>query len=383
MSLTNVTQTDTIQLLVELLKIPSVTPDDLGCQDVLLTRLEKIGFKCEKMHFNQTSNFWARIGEKKPLVCFAGHTDVVPAGILQNWNSPPFEPTVRNGYLYARGAADMKSGLAAFVTAIERFIYQYTNFNGSIALLVTSDEEGNGVDGTVKVVEKLRDRQELIDYCIVAEPTSINILGDTIKNGRRGSMSAKLRVKGKQGHIAYPSLAINPIHEIAPVLNTLIDFEWDRGIEYFPRTSLQFSNIQAGVGVGNVIPGELTTWFNFRFSPENTVEELQKKVQAILDDYALEYDIEWEVSGKPFITPEGRLTEVVQKVIWDELQVKSDINTLGGTSDGRFIKDIARELIEFGPVNATIHQVNECVKLQDVISLSQIYEKILRELLLS
>ncbi|MCV2503313.1 MAG: succinyl-diaminopimelate desuccinylase [Neisseriaceae bacterium] len=375
-------ENDTIQLLIELLKIPSITPNDLGCQDILIERLETLGFKCEKMNFNQTSNLWARIGEKKPLVCFAGHTDVVPVGKVEDWQTPPFEPTIKDDYLYARGASDMKSGLSAFVTAIERFLKQHSDFNGSIALLITSDEEGDGIDGTIKVVEILKERQELIDYCIVAEPTSVATLGDTIKNGRRGSMSGKLTVKGKQGHIAYPHLAINPIHEVAAALKDLVNFEWDKGIEYFPRTSFQFSNIQAGVGAGNVIPGELNAWFNFRFSPENTAEELQEKVQAILDAYGLKYDIEWQVSGKPFITPEGRLTEVTQKVILDELQIKADINTLGGTSDGRFIKDIAQELIELGPINATIHQVNECVKVRDVVVLSQIYEKILANLLL-
>ncbi|MCV2508860.1 MAG: succinyl-diaminopimelate desuccinylase, partial [Neisseriaceae bacterium] len=330
MAQNNMLENDTIQLLIELLKIPSITPNDLGCQDILIERLETLGFKCEKMNFNQTSNLWARIGEKKPLVCFAGHTDVVPVGKVEDWQTPPFEPTIKDDYLYARGASDMKSGLSAFVTAIERFLQQHSDFNGSIALLITSDEEGDGIDGTIKVVEILKERQELIDYCIVAEPTSVATLGDTIKNGRRGSMSGKLTVKGKQGHIAYPHLAINPIHEVAAALKDLVNFEWDKGIEYFPRTSFQFSNIQAGVGAGNVIPSELNAWFNFRFSPENTAEELQEKVQAILDAYGLKYDIEWQVSGKPFITPEGRLTEVTQKVILDELQIKADINTLGG-----------------------------------------------------
>lgn len=372
---------ETIKLLIELLNIPSITPDDKGCQERLISRLEPLGFNCERFNYNQTSNLWAKIGNQQPLICFCGHTDVVPPGNADEWITPPFQATIREGELYARGTADMKSGLAAFITALERFLKNQPNFNCSLAVLITSDEEGDNIDGTQKVVEALKARGELIDYCIVAEPTSIDCLGDTIKNGRRGTMSAKLKIKGKQGHIAYPQLAVNPVHKSINALKQLTEYQWGTGIDYFPLTSFQISNIHAGLGVGNVIPGELEVWFNFRYSPENTAEELQQKVESILKAEKLEYMIDWQISGLPFITPKGKLTETCQKVIEEELGIVSEINTLGGTSDGRFVKNIANELIELGPINATIHQVNEHVNIADVIALSAIYEKIIVSLL--
>lgn len=371
---------DSLNLLKILISQPSVTPDDAGCQTILQKRLEKLGFVCENLRFGQTDNLWAVRGTSKPLICFAGHTDVVPTGDVAQWHSPPFEPTERDGMLYGRGAADMKGGIAAFVTACERLLTSQPHFSGSLAFLITSDEEGDAADGTVKVVEWLKERNITIDYCIVGEPSSSKTLGDIIKNGRRGSLSGSLKVYGKQGHIAYPHLADNPIHALTPALNELINTQWDEGNAYFPATGFQISNIHAGEGVSNVIPGVIEVLFNFRFCTENTAQSLQTKVQDILDKYPFRYTLDWHLSGNPFLTEKGYLTDIAQQAIVQECGIQAALDTGGGTSDGRFIKDIARELIELGPINATIHQINECVCIEDIQTLSRIYENLLYRL---
>ncbi|MBP4046608.1 succinyl-diaminopimelate desuccinylase [Chromobacterium violaceum] len=371
----------TLDLARELIRRDSVTPRDEGCQALMIERLEAIGFKVEKMRHGDVDNFWARRGDAGPLFCFAGHTDVVPTGPLDKWDSPPFEPTVRNGLLYGRGAADMKASLAAFVTACERFVAEHPDHKGSLALLITSDEEGVAVDGTVKVVDALEARGETIDYCIVGEPTSEQRLGDTVKNGRRGSLSGRLVVHGIQGHIAYPQLAKNPIHLVAPALAELAATRWDEGNAFFPPTSWQVSNIQAGTGATNVIPGHCELLFNFRFSPESTAESLKERVYQILDKHGLGYELHWQLSGQPFITPPGALTDALSAAIAEVSGAKAELSTTGGTSDGRFIKRIARELVEFGPINATIHKLNECVEVADVEPLTAIYRRTLEGLL--
>ncbi|WP_434657969.1 succinyl-diaminopimelate desuccinylase [Chromobacterium violaceum] len=371
----------TLDLARELIRRDSVTPRDEGCQALMIERLEAIGFKVEKMRHGDVDNFWARRGDAGPLFCFAGHTDVVPTGPLDKWDSPPFEPTVRNGLLYGRGAADMKASLAAFVTACERFVAEHPDHKGSLALLITSDEEGVAVDGTVKVVDALEARGETIDYCIVGEPTSEQRLGDTVKNGRRGSLSGRLVVHGIQGHIAYPQLAKNPIHLVAPALAELAATRWDEGNAFFPPTSWQVSNIQAGTGATNVIPGHCELLFNFRFSPESTAESLKERVYQILDKHGLGYELHWQQSGQPFITPPGALTDALSAAIAEVSGAKAELSTTGGTSDGRFIKRIARELVEFGPINATIHKLNECVEVADVEPLAAIYRRTLERLL--
>ncbi|QEL54529.1 succinyl-diaminopimelate desuccinylase [Chromobacterium paludis] len=372
----------TLDLTRELIRRDSVTPRDEGCQALMISRLEAIGFKVERMRHGEVDNFWARKGDAGPLFCFAGHTDVVPTGPLDKWDSPPFEPTVRNGLLYGRGAADMKASLAAFVTACERFVAEHPDHQGSLALLITSDEEGVAVDGTVKVVDALEARGESIDYCIVGEPTSEQRLGDTIKNGRRGSLSGRLIIHGIQGHIAYPQLAKNPIHLMAPALAELAATRWDEGNAFFPPTSWQVSNIQAGTGATNIIPGHCEILFNFRFSPESTAESLKERVYQILDQHGLGYELHWQLSGQPFITPPGALTEALGRAIADVAGAQAELSTTGGTSDGRFIKRIARELVEFGPINATIHKLNECVAVDDVEPLADIYRRTLEGLLL-
>lgn len=373
---------DTLELTRELIRRASGTPDDAGCQEVLIARLEALGFVIERMPHGDVQNFWARRGDSAPLVCFAGHTDVVPPGPLSGWDSPPFEPTERDGHLYGRGAADMKTSLAAFVCAIEAFLAAHPDAPGSIALLITSDEEGDAVDGTVRVVETLAARGTHIDYCIVGEPTSTERLGDTIKNGRRGSLSGKLTVKGLQGHIAYPHLARNPVHRLAPALAELVAREWDQGNAHFPPTSWQVSNLNAGTGAGNVIPGTVELRFNFRFSTEHSADSLKRDVHALLDRHGLEYDLEWTLSGQPFLTEPGRLTQAIGAAIGAVCGIDTALSTSGGTSDGRFIKNIARELVEFGPVNATIHKLNERIALKDINLLTQIYQKTLENLLL-
>ena len=375
------TETATLALTKQLIAEPSVTPDDKHCQTLLAERLQAIGFTIEAFHFGQTKNIWARKGTTEPVLCFAGHTDVVPSGPVEKWTSPPFEPTEREGKLYGRGAADMKTSIAAFVTACERFVAQHPQHQGSIALLITSDEEGDAHDGTTKVVDALQARDEKIDYCIVGEPTAVNQLGDTIKNGRRGSLSGNLVIKGKQGHIAYPHLAKNPTHLFAPALAELVAMEWDQGNDYFPPTGFQISNIHAGTGATNVIPSTLTVQFNFRFSTESTESSLKQRVHAVLNQHGLDYDLAWSLSGQPFLTEAGRLTEVAQQAIAEVCGVEAELSTSGGTSDGRFIKAIARELIELGPVNASIHQIDEHIELAAIPQLSAIYEAMLKRIL--
>lgn len=373
--------TESQELLLALVKRPSITPNDMGCQDIVEQRLSALGFCCERLNYHATSNLWATLGEKAPSICFIGHTDVVPVGDEKKWRYPPFSGTICDGHLYARGSADMKSGIAACVSAIERFIKRKQRFEGKIALLLTSDEEGLGTDGTRRVVKELENRGEFFDYSIVAEPTSVHLFGDTIKNGRRGSLSGHLVVKGKQGHVAYPHLANNPIHRAMNALQKLITEQWDQGTVDFPPTSFQISNIQAGTGAGNVIPGELFVQFNFRFSPASSAESLKNRLYAILDAQALDYTLDWDLSGEPFVTPQGKLTEAAQLAIKQHCGIKAQINTTGGTSDGRFIKVIAREVIELGVINASIHQIDEHVCLEDVESLSQIFESMLYMLL--
>ena len=373
---------DTLALAQMLIARRSPTPFDNGCQEILIDRLEKIGFNIERIRCGEVDNLWARRGTGAPLICFAGHTDVVPTGPLEKWESDPFDPVTRNGRLYGRGAADMKGSIAAFITAIEAFVAEHPDHDGSIALLITSDEEGIAVDGTVRVVEALKARNELIDYCIVGEPTSVDKLGDMIKNGRRGSLSGTLTVKGIQGHIAYPHLAKNPIHLAAPAIAELANTKWDEGNEYFPPTTWQISNINGGTGAANVIPGEVTILFNFRFSTASTVESLKTRVHEILDRHTLEYDLQWENSGKPYLTPRGSLVDAVSAAIRTVTGIEPELSTSGGTSDGRFIADICSQVVELGPRNATIHKINEYVEVADLEQLPQIYQLTMESLLL-
>ncbi|HMV16662.1 MAG TPA: succinyl-diaminopimelate desuccinylase [Zoogloea sp.] len=371
----------TLALTRELIARRSVTPEDAGCLDLIASRLTPLGFVCERLDAGGTCNLWARRGTARPLVVFAGHTDVVPTGPLAQWQSDPFEPTERDGFLYGRGAADMKTSLAAFVTAIEDFVASHPHHPGSIALLLTSDEEGDATYGTVHVVNTLKARGETLDFCIVGEPTSVDVLGDMIKNGRRGSLSGKLTVKGVQGHIAYPHLARNPIHLAAPALTELAATRWDEGNEYFPPTSWQMSNIHAGTGTTNVIPGTLEVLFNFRFATVHTADALKQRVHAILDRHGLDYDLAWTLGGKPFLTPRGTLVGALEAAIRDALGRTPELSTTGGTSDGRFIADICPQVVEFGPVNATIHKIDECIALDAVDPLSDIYRRTLEHLL--
>jgi succinyl-diaminopimelate desuccinylase len=379
------THSKTLSLAIDLLTRRSNTPEDAGCQDLMISRLEPLGFKIERMRFGNVDNLYARRGTIGPLLVFAGHTDVVPTGPLDKWLTPPFEPTIKDGMLYARGAADMKTSLAAFITSIEEFIAENPNHTGSIGLLITSDEEGVAVDGTVKVVEALKARGELIDYCIVGEPTSNRVVGDMIKNGRRGSLSGKLTVKGIQGHIAYPHLVKNPIHLVAPAIKDMVETVWDNGNEYFPPTSWQISNMNGGTGATNVVPGEVEILFNFRFCPELTNEgstesNLKSRIHTILDAHQLNYDLDWEYSP-PYITPRGNLVEAITEAIEQAYGVTPELSTTGGTSDGRFIADICKQVIEFGPLNATIHKLNECVGVADIEPLKETYKLTLQKLL--
>ena len=372
---------ETLALAVELLKRHSLTPDDAGCQDIVAARLEVLGFHIERMNHNGVDNLWARLGTSAPLICFAGHTDVVPTGPLDQWLSAPFEPTIRDGQLYARGAADMKSSIAAFVTATERFLAAHPDHTGSIAFLLTADEEGPAIDGTVRVVEALKARGELLDYCIVGEPTSAAEFGDSIKNGRRGSLSGTLHIKGVQGHIAYPHLAKNPIHLAAPAIAELADTMWDEGNAYFPPTTWQISNIHAGTGATNVIPGVAEIQFNFRYSTASTAEGLMDAINEILESHGLDFEIDWNLSGKPFLTPRGPLCDRLSEAIHEVTGITPGLSTTGGTSDGRFIADICREVVEFGPLNASIHKLNEHVAVENLEQLSAIYQKTLEKLL--
>jgi succinyl-diaminopimelate desuccinylase len=371
---------NTLELSKQLISRRSLTPDDAGCQEILIERLEKLGFNIEKMRFGNVDNFWARRGTAKPLVVFAGHTDVVPTGPVEQWHSEPFTPTIRDGHLYGRGAADMKTSIAAFVVALEEFLSQHPDHSGSIGLLITSDEEGVAVDGTVKVVEALKARGELLDYCIVGEPTSNQKVGDMIKNGRRGSLSGKLTVKGIQGHIAYPHLVKNPIHLVAPAIAEISTTVWDHGNDYFPPTSFQVSNIHGGTGATNVVPGHVEILFNFRYCTASSEQSLRDRVHAILDAHGLEYDLEWE-SGKPYLTPRGNLVEAISAAIQEAYGIVPELSTSGGTSDGRFIADICPQVIEFGPLNATIHKLNECVGVADIDPLKDTYRLTLEKLL--
>jgi succinyl-diaminopimelate desuccinylase len=371
----------TLDLARELIARRSQTPDDAGCQDLLGKRLAKSGFRCESLVANGVSNLWARRGDAHPIVCFAGHTDVVPSGPLDAWESDPFDPSVRDGYLYGRGAADMKSSLAAFVIAIEQFVAARPDHPGSIALLITSDEEGPAIDGTVRVVERLRSRGETLDYCVVGEPSSVERLGDMIKNGRRGTLSGKLIVRGVQGHVAYPQLARNPIHLAAPVIAELAATRWDEGDAYFPPTSWQVSNVHAGTGATNVIPGTLELDFNFRYAPLHSREHLERAFLAILARHGLDHEIRWTGWGKPYLTARGRLVEVAGAAIREVCGIVPELSCTGGTSDGRFIADICAEVVELGPVNASIHKLNERVAVADLEPLAAIYRGILERLL--
>jgi succinyl-diaminopimelate desuccinylase len=372
----------TLELTKQLISRKSLTPLDEGCIDIIGARLAPMDFNLEKMRHGEVDNLYARRGSASPIVCFAGHTDVVPTGPVAKWDSDPFTPTVRDGMLYGRGTADMKGSIAAFVAATERFVADYPQHKGSIALLLTSDEEGIAVDGTVRVVEALKERKELLDYCIVGEPTAVAKVGDTIKNGRRGSLSATLIVKGVQGHIAYPHLVKNPIHKAAPAIAELAATEWDKGNEYFPPTSWQISNIHGGTGATNVVPGTVEIQFNFRHSTASTVESLKQRIHAVLDKHGLEYDMQWEnSSGKPYLTPRGDLVEAVADAIKQVTGLDTELSTSGGTSDGRFIADICKQVLEVGPVNATIHKINECVSVNDLEALSEIYYLTLVKLL--
>ncbi len=373
---------ETLELAKRLIARRSVTPEDAGCQELMIERLQAIGFTVERLRFGEVDNFWARRGDAEPLYAFAGHTDVVPTGDEANWKYPPFEPTVDNGVLYGRGAADMKGSLAAMITACERFVEAHPDHKGSIGFLITSDEEGPAMDGTVKVVEHLEARGEKMTGCLVGEPSSTARVGDVIKNGRRGSLGGKLIVRGVQGHVAYPHLAKNPIHLAAPALAELVAAQWDAGNAFFPATTFQISNINGGTGATNVIPGELEVWFNFRFSTEVTPEELQWQVEAILDKHGLDYNLKWELSGLPFLTPSGALVDAAVKAVQAVTGQTPELSTAGGTSDGRFIAPTGAQVLELGPLNATIHKVDECVSVADLDLLSLMYEHILRELLL-
>lgn len=371
----------TIELAQELISRRSVTPEDDGCQELMIARLEALGFYIERLQFEEVTNFWARRGTTGPVFCFAGHTDVVPTGPEENWDHPPFDPIIEDGYLCGRGAADMKGSLAAFITALERFIEHHPDHQGSIALLITSDEEGPFVNGTTRVIDHLEARNEKITWCIVGEPSSTEKVGDVIKNGRRGSISGDLIIRGVQGHVAYPHLVENPIHLAAPALNDLAAEIWDEGNEFFPPTSLQISNIHAGTGATNVVPGHIDVQFNLRFSTEVTAEQIKQRTYEILNRYGLNYDINWTLSGNPFITDRSDLVEACVESIKAITGLDTELSTSGGTSDGRFIAPTGAQVIELGPINATIHKVNERVKADDLNTLSSLYENILARLL--
>ncbi|KML68632.1 succinyl-diaminopimelate desuccinylase [Pectobacterium peruviense] len=369
-----------IELAQQLLKRPSLSPNDEGCQALMIERLTAIGFTVEAMDFGDTQNFWAWRGTGKTLA-FAGHTDVVPSGDESHWQHPPFEPIIRDGMLYGRGAADMKGSLAAMVIAAERFVAAHPNHQGRLAFLITSDEEASAVNGTVKVVDALMARNERLDYCLVGEPSSTHVVGDVVKNGRRGSITANLRVHGVQGHVAYPHLADNPVHRAAPALNELIATEWDQGNDFFPPTTMQIANIQAGTGSNNVIPGELFVQFNFRFSTELTDVLIQQRVAELLDRHQLDYTIDWKLSGQPFLTARGELVDAVVNAVRHYNEVTPELLTNGGTSDGRFIARMGAQVVELGPVNATIHKVDECVSAADLQLLSRMYQRIMEQLI--
>lgn len=374
-------ESETLQLSKELISRASVTPDDAGCQAVLAERLDRLGFRIEHMRFGDVDNLWARFGSQAPVFVFAGHTDVVPTGPETNWASPPFQPTIRDGRLYGRGAADMKSSLAAMITATERFFKRHQQPAGSIAFLITSDEEGPSVNGTVKVVEALQARRENIDWCLVGEPSSTDKVGDIIKNGRRGSLSGKLTIHGQQGHVAYPHLADNPIHRAAPLITALCEREWDQGNAHFPPTTFQISNVHAGTGANNVIPGHIVLDFNFRFSTEVTDHDIRREVENLIKQFGVKHTLDWHLSGQPFITEPAELIEATRAAIHQVCGYETTLSTSGGTSDGRFIAPTGAQVIELGPCNASIHQVDEHVDIAELDTLSEIYERILEKLL--
>ncbi|EOS96270.1 succinyl-diaminopimelate desuccinylase [Erwinia tracheiphila] len=369
-----------IELTQQLIRCPSLSPDDAGCQAIMIDRLQALGFTVEPMNIGDTLNFCAWRGTGETLA-FAGHTDVVPAGNVSRWINPPFEPTIRDGLLYGRGAADMKGSLAAMIVAAERFVASHPDHQGRLAFLITSDEEASATNGTVKVVEALMARNERLDYCLVGEPSSTEIVGDVVKNGRRGSMTANLTVHGVQGHVAYPHLADNPVHRVLPALNELATTEWDGGNAFFPPTSMQIVSIQAGTGSNNVIPGECVVQFNFRFSTELTEEMIKERVQMLLDHYQLRYTLDWQVSGQPFLTHSGKLVDAVVNAVEHYNEIKPQLQTTGGTSDGRFIARMGAQVVELGPVNATIHKINECVNAADLQLLSRMYQRIMEQLI--
>jgi succinyl-diaminopimelate desuccinylase len=371
----------TLELAKQIIACHSVTPEDGGCMEIIGARLKPLGFTLEYINRNGVTNLWARRGTQAPLFVFAGHTDVVPTGPLDKWTSPPFAPEIRDGMLYGRGTADMKSSLAASVTAVEAFLAAHPDFSGSLGFLLTSDEEGDATDGTVAVVEVLKARGESIDFCIIGEPTSVDTLGDMIKNGRRGSLSGVLTVKGIQCHIAYPEKGRNPIHEAAPALAELAATEWDEGNEYYQPTSWQISNIHGGTGATNVVPGSVEIKFNFRFSTASTPEGLQSRLCAVLDKHKLDYDIKWTLGARPFLTGRGPLADAATAAIREVCGIETELSTTGGTSDGRFIADICRQMLEIGPVNATSHKIDECITVDSFPKLSAIYGRILEQLL--
>lgn len=375
--------TTALDLCCELIRRQSVTPDDAGCQSLMIQRLEAIGFECHALRFGDVDNFWAEHGSQGPILVFAGHTDVVPTGPVEQWQTPPFEPTISDGVLYGRGTADMKASLAAMIVACERFVAEHPEHPGKIGFLITSDEEGPATNGTVKVMEWLAKQNKAIDYCLVGEPSSESALGDVIKNGRRGSLGCVLTVHGVQGHIAYPQLADNPIHKIAPALTALTAEHWDEGNEFFPPTSFQISNINGGTGATNVIPGEVEVQFNFRFSTESTAQQLQDRTEAILRAHEVDFSIDWNLSGQPFITGKGALVDAAIGSIAEQLNRQATLSTAGGTSDGRFIAPSGAQVVELGPINATIHKVDEEVKVDDIDTLTRIYQGIIERLLLA
>jgi len=369
----------TLELTCELIKRPSITPEDAGCQKLLAERLEKLGFKIEHLRFGEVDNLWARRGEEKPLLVFAGHTDVVPAGSLEQWQFPPFEPTISEGYLYGRGSADMKGGIAASIVAVENFIAKNPHHSGSIAFLITSDEEGKAINGTVKVVEYLKEKGEHLDYCLLGEPSSKNHLADEIKNGRRGSLTGRLKIKGIQGHVAYPHLAKNPIHLFSETMKKLCEETWDQGNEFFPPTTFQIVDIHAGNGVTNVIPADLKVMFNFRYGTASTADSLKERVEKLLSN--LDYELNWESAGLPFLTSKGKLIEAAKESIKEICGFETILSTSGGTSDGRFIAPNGTEILEIGLSNATIHKVNECANIADLEKLALLFERILEKIL--
>jgi succinyl-diaminopimelate desuccinylase len=372
---------ETLELTKALINRPSVTPDDAACQAIIAARLRKVGFDIEAMMFGEVENLWARRGSERPLLVFAGHTDVVPPGPREDWTSDPFQPEVRDGILYGRGAADMKGSIAAMVVAVERFVAAHPDHRGSIAFLLTSDEEGPSIDGTVRVVEKLETRNEKIDWCLVGEPSSENRVGDVVKNGRRGSLNGVLTVRGVQGHVAYPHLARNPIHAVMPALAELAAIEWDRGNDHFPPTGFQISNIHGGTGAENIIPGSVEIVFNFRFSTEQTADGLKRRVEELLLRHGVDGDVAWRLSGNPFLTPAGELVQATRTAIREIAGIETQLSTGGGTSDGRFIAPTGAQVLELGPCNRTIHKIDECVAVAELDMLTSIYERMLQALL--